>query len=487
MNERNKLIQKIRAKRELSRRLASGNAWDYCKYNDPEFCESRPILQVVADVFQYLVEKESTPNEVIKRIKLSPYVKKFNLNPESACVCLPPRGGKSYITSMCCAWAIGKYPIESIMRNACTATLYDKFSYDIRRIIISQKFKNAFVDVRLTQDRKNLGGWAVEKARDISYFGAGVGGAIIGFGVTLIAITDDLYTGLTAALSDTINDKTHTWKIGEHNSRIENFKGKVAPKLDIGTRWRNDDVIGRNIEKDMYDIQIIIPALIDGRSFCDAVKTTDQYLKIKSETDKQIWNAEYMQEPSDSEGCVFLEKDLNRFSMSEYNQHNRIAINSAIDTADEGTDFFCKITGENVGTDVYITNVICTTSPFEVTEPLVIAEINEQNEDNVYIESNSAGRLFGINLVKSCKKTNIFPKFNYKNKHTRILMQAGFIKKHFWFRNDYEPGSDYDMFMKWLTRYLRDERANSGKKKDPADNAAQLAYFLRNILAHLYK
>lgn len=487
MNEREISIQKIRAKRELFRRSASGNAWDFCKYNDIEFCESRPILRVVADTFQYLVEKENTPESIINLIELSPHVKKFNRNPESACVSLSPRGGKSYIVSMCCAWAIGKYPTESVMRNACTATLYDKFSYDIRRIIISEKFQSVFPEIKLSRDRRNLGGWSVEDARDISYFGAGVGGAIIGFGVTLIAITDDLYTGLTAALSDTVNDKTHTWKDGEHNSRIENFKGKVAPKLDIGTRWRNDDVIGRNIEKDMYDIQIIIPALINGETFCESVKTTAQYLKIKSETDKQIWNSEYMQEPSDNEGCVFPEKELNRFSMKEYNQHNRQCINSAIDTADEGTDFFSHIIGENVGKNVYITDITCTTSPFEVTEPDTIIKINEKNIDNVYIESNSAGRLFSLNITKKCHKSNILPKFNVTNKHTRILMQAGFIKKHFYFRDDYEPGSDYDVFMRWLTRYLREEKANSGKKKDPADNAAQLSYLLRNILAHLYE
>jgi len=35
------------------------------------------------------------------------------------------------------------------------------------------------------------------------------------------------------------------------------------------------------------------------------------------------------------------------------------------------------------------------------------------------------------------------------------LMAAGYIKEFFYFRSDYEPGSDYDKFMRALTSYVK--------------------------------
>ena len=103
----------------------------------------------------------------------------------SLSVSLPPRGGKSYITSLFCAWALGRNPSESVMRNTCTATLFQKFSYDVRQIVKSEKFAMVFPHVELSSDKANLQGWNTNSSRQVGYFGAGVGGTIIGFGATM--------------------------------------------------------------------------------------------------------------------------------------------------------------------------------------------------------------------------------------------------------------------------------------------------------------
>jgi len=114
---------------------------------------------------------------------------------------LPPRAGKSYLISLYAAWFLGKRPEQSIMRNTCAAVLYDKFSYDTREIIKSEKFKDVFPSIELREDRQALFGWSLKTAKQVSYFGAGVGGSIIGFGASGCAITDDLYKSLEDALS----------------------------------------------------------------------------------------------------------------------------------------------------------------------------------------------------------------------------------------------------------------------------------------------
>ena len=89
---------------------------------------------------------------------------------------MPPRAGKSYITSLFCAWTLGRNPTESVMRNTCTATLFIKFSYDVRAILKTEQFQQVFPSVRLSDDKKNLGGWNTNTSKMVGYFGAGVGG-----------------------------------------------------------------------------------------------------------------------------------------------------------------------------------------------------------------------------------------------------------------------------------------------------------------------
>src|SRR3972149_9852182 len=80
--------------------------WNFCLHSDFDFFTKRSFLQEVADSFQKIYSGE------IKTIGIS----------------TPPRTGKSYITSLYCAWWLGKNPTKCIMRNTVTATLYNKFS-----------------------------------------------------------------------------------------------------------------------------------------------------------------------------------------------------------------------------------------------------------------------------------------------------------------------------------------------------------------------
>ena len=51
-------------------------------------------------------------------------------------------------------------------------------------------------------------GWSLEAARQVSYFGASVGGTVIGFSASMLAMTDDLYKSLEDALSGTNNERS---------------------------------------------------------------------------------------------------------------------------------------------------------------------------------------------------------------------------------------------------------------------------------------
>ena len=123
-DKQNAILQILRF--ELCRR----EFWEFCLYYDQAFFESRLFLHSVAESFQEIEDNK------IKSLSVS----------------MPPRAGKSYVSSLFCAWTIGRNPARSVMRNACTATLYLKFSYDVRNIVKSDKFKQVFPNVQLSED-----------------------------------------------------------------------------------------------------------------------------------------------------------------------------------------------------------------------------------------------------------------------------------------------------------------------------------------------
>lgn len=295
-SKRQILIRKAKAATILRKRISKKDFWAFCLYYDPKFFSKRLFLKKVAEAFMRVYESYSAG--IIYRLAVS----------------MPPRAGKSYISSLFIAWMYGHFPEESVMRNCCSDTLYNKLSYDTRDIVKSKRYKEIFPDIHLKGDKQNVKSWNVEGARQVSYFGGGVGGTVIGFGASMLAMTDDLYKSLEDALSDNNNEKVWSWKQGTHDSRIE---GSCC-MIDIGTRWSSSDVLGRMEEAGKYNEIIRIAALDENdETFCADVHTTEYYQELRSETDESIWMAEYMQEPFEAKGLLFPKSALMRFKSAD--------------------------------------------------------------------------------------------------------------------------------------------------------------------------
>lgn len=414
-------------------------------------------------------------------------------------VSLPPRAGKSYLTSCFSAWMLGRNPEGAIMRNTCTATLYNKFSYDTRAIILSDKYREVFPTLQLAPDKQNLTGWNTDKAIQVSYFGAGVGGTIIGFGATLVAITDDLLRSFEDAISDTIRDKTQSWYQGNHVSRME----KGCPSIDIGTRWSKKDIIGQNMDTGYYDRIIRIPALTpDQRSFCEDVKSTAEYLDIRDRTPKEIWCAEYQQEPIEAAGTLFSKADLKRFSRAwlidkitpkpipgskeKAPEIEPDAILGYIDVADEGTDRLAFAVGVVLGQNIYLTDVIFTPDNIDITLPECVNLIRTRGIQYTRVEGNNQGTGMVRMLRQHLDPEQILMVKNQANKHSRILMEYGNIKAHVHFIQDSEitPGSQYDQFMQEVLEY---SKTGASKHDDAPDALAGLSKFITRSLPHLFE
>lgn len=446
---------------QVNRALAKLNFWEFCQYYDPEFFAKRPFLEQVAHAFQQVHDGHA--------MKVT--------------VSMPPRAGKSFVTSLFCAWWLGKNPELCVMRNTVTSSLYRKFSYDVRGIIRSQKYQNVFPHINLSDDKQNIDGWSLTSSRQGAYFGGGVGTNIIGFGANL-AITDDLYSGFEQALSETYQEKIQQWKQGSHDSRKE----KNCAEIYIGTRWSMNDVIGQAIESGDVDVEIKIPALNeDGKSFCEEVKTTAEYLKIKDDVDDTIWDSEYMQEPAEIAGLLFPKSQLKFYDPEQVDLSRAEYKFTYVDPADEGGDYNSAPDCYLVGNRIYVPSVLFNKDGTDVNIPELVESICRQRIDAVEVEGNSAWILFGKDLRAKVQERyedcSIRVIKNTTNKQTRILAQAAFIKNHFYFRQDYESIPQYKAFMNNLMKYLRE---GTVKNDDAPDSLAGASSHFKNTFAHLW-
>ena len=439
-------------RKQFKARLAYLEFWEFCKFYDGPFFKKRQFLKEIADAFQDIEEGKL----------------------KSLAVSMPPRAGKSYITSLFCAWTLGRNPTESVMRNTCTATLYVKFSYDVRAIVKSLEFQLVFPNVRLSDDKKNLGGWNTNTSKMVGYFGSGVGGTIIGFGATKIGVTDDLYRGLEDAMSQTINDKIIQWKEATHDSRFETG----CSRIDIGTRWSLLDVIGKNIEANSYEKIINVAALnSEQETFCPSVMTTEEYLAKKERTAPEIWSAEYMQEPVDIGGRLF--NDINYLDPSRFDKiYNDNQVDGAvayIDVADQGKDYTAMCVAVLISGQVYLTEVVYTRDNTDISIPLCFELLKKWNVSYCRVESNSMGAMFSRHLQRTTN-TKILQVHNTTNKETRILMNSAWIQNMVTFVKNEDR--DTQLFMQSVLTYSRDGK---NKNDDAPDCLAGLSIFAQSM------
>ena len=413
---------------------------DYDFFNDKEH------LKQIANIFQKVKEG------IYKKVSVS----------------MPPRYGKSYITTLFCLWMLGLNAEGSIMRNSYSERLAEKFSYDVRSLLKSEQYLSIFPEIELAGDKQAVRGWNLSTAKQVSYFCAGVGGSITGFGCDLLSILDDPIKNYEEASSEVIIDKVWDWYGSTHRSRHESN----CPEIHIATRWSDKDPIGQLKDANYFDKIIEIPALLNGKSTCEQIKSTEELLEIKSITDEIIFESVYQQQPIQAKGLLFPNNSLLRFRMSDLNQKPD-AIIGVGDIADEGSDNLSLPIGYVYGTRVYITDVLFTTDPIEVTQPLAAQKIIDSGLNYVMFESNNGGKGFALKvseLIQGLCNTFVDWRATTQNKHSRILFASGIVKRDFYFRNDYQQGSDYDKFMKNLTSYMK----KKGSKHDDAPDSMAL-------------
>ena len=229
-----------------------------------------------------------------------------------------------------------------------------------------------------------------------------------------------------------------------------------------------------------YDKSIMVQALDENdKSFCSAVMSTDEYIDKRKKTAKEIWLAEYQQQPMDLKGMLFGEINIvDPDELDEIKDKIEGCI-GYVDVSDTGNDYTACAIGAIVGDQVYIVDYVFDRSNTDVTIPMVASLLDKWNANYCRVESNSMGAMFARELQRNTN-TRILQVANTQNKITRIIMHSAFVLNRFNFVRYDVPQS-----IRFIDNILSFSKEGKNKNDDAPDCIAGLSMFIQSMFKHL--
>ena len=223
VDQQEKLFQEVEAyKLAVEREKCQTSFLSFVKKMWPGFIHGRHHA-VVAKAFEDVAAGK------IKRLAIS----------------MPPRHTKSEFGSFLFpAWFLGKFPDKKVMQSSNTSELAVGFGRKVRNLVDSEMYHEVFPNVKLRQDSKSAGRWAVNDYGE--YFAIGVGGTMTGRGADIVII-DDPHSEQEATLAahdPSVYDSTYEWYTSGPRQRLQP-NGSI---IIIATRWSERDLIGRVLQ-----------------------------------------------------------------------------------------------------------------------------------------------------------------------------------------------------------------------------------------------
>lgn len=277
-----------------------------------------------------------------------------------------------------------------------------------------------------------------------------------------ILYADDLCSGIEEALSRERLDKL--WQT--YNTDLKTRKKDQCKEIHIQTRWSTSDVVGRLEREHEHDPRarfIAVPALDEnGESnfnYKYGVGFSKEYFEdMKMSMDDVSFRCLYMNQPIEREGLLYHEDELRRYLTLPSGKPD--AILSIADTKNKGTDYFVQPVMYVYGDDFYMEDVICSDeSDYEIQYEKSVMKVVSNKVDALRVESNNGGSRVAFEINKRLKDQgyycNVTENYTTKNKETKIIVFAPWVKQHVLFKDKslYSPKDDYGVFINQLITY----------------------------------
>ncbi len=446
-------LARFGARLELARR----HLYDYCLLQYPGFY--KPKRTFLKDIC----------NQIEGFVKHSP--KRFLI------LNAPPRHGKSLTAQSATAWLLGDNPANRVMTASYNERLASTFSKNVRNIIQTKKvgervvYSDIFPGVSVQYGDASAQMWTLEGQNQTSYLATSPNGTATGFGCNFL-ICDDLIKNAVEAYNENVLNDIWSWFTDTMLSRLEGQKKVIV----IMTRWAKGDLAGRILEAFPDEVELITYQACNdqGIMLCDDILNTKDYNFLKREMSLDIFEANYNQKPIDIKGRLYSE-------FKEWEKKPEGEVKNYTDTADTGSDFLCSVSYVVFENEAYITDLVFTDEPMEVTEGKTADLFHRSNVAQAFIESNNGGRGFARNVGRilnneyNSNRTIITPRPQSKNKESRILTSSAWVQNHVYMPPNWK--TRWPEFYKQVMEYQR-------KSKNAHDDAVDvLAAIFENITA----
>ena len=394
-------------------------------------------------------------------------------------ITMPPQHGKSEgATRRLPAFVLGQDPDKRIAIVSYNAIKARKFNRELQRIMDDDRYYELFPETLLAGQAsyQEQGRRSRNYARNsdeceiVGYQGSfktiGVGGSLTGEPVDML-IMDDLYKDASSAWSPVIRQNVADWYDTVASTRLHND----SQQLLVFTRWHMEDLAGRLLEQEgVYDpienpqgwLLVSFPAIqnrppseqdprAEGEPLWPERHSLEKLLEIKGRS-PTVFESLYQQNPQPSQGLMY----------EEFNCYTDLPSRSYsvayIDAADSGADYLCALFYKEAEDGNYITDVLYTKDPMEVTETTLTYMLQQHQVERCHIESNNGGNLFVSNLQQRSWDTgNRLTRFNpfhqNQNKTARIFAASASVQKLIKMPLDWKKR--FPKFARDLTGYLR--------------------------------
>lgn len=265
------------------------------------------------------------------------------------------------------------------------------------------------------------------------------------------------------------------------NQRFENtirnrVNSRNTPIIIIMQRLHEHDLCGYLMEKEPDEWTVLsLPAIqVDHETGEEkplwAMKHTLEELYRLREINPIVFDTQYGQDPTPKEGLMYSE-GFRTYVKAELPTGSK-AFNkwNYTDTADTGADHLCSICFIDTPEYVYVTDVLFSDEPMEVTEPKQARMLTINGTVDCLIESNNGGRGFSRNVKRILRsemrnfrcQVNTFTQM--QNKKTRIFTHSGSVQNDILFPEGWEK--KWPKFYTALMSYRKDN-----KKRNQHDDA----------------
>lgn len=265
------------------------------------------------------------------------------------------------------------------------------------------------------------------------------------------------------------------------NQRFENtirnrVNSRNTPIIIIMQRLHEHDLCGYLMEKEPDEWTVLsLPAIqVDPETGEEkplwAMKHTLEELYRLREINPIVFDTQYGQDPTPKEGLMYSE-GFRTYAKAELPTGSK-AFNkwNYTDTADTGADHLCSICFIDTPEYVYVTDVLFSDEPMEVTEPKQARMLTINGTVDCLIESNNGGRGFSRNVKRILRsemrnfrcQVNTFTQT--QNKKTRIFTHSGSVQNDILFPEGWEK--KWPKFYTALMSYRKDN-----KKRNQHDDA----------------